>query len=170
MSRRACCLPFAHLLRPQLLPAKLTDAARRGDKDALRGLIAAKTDVNEPDGDGTTALHWAAYNDDGDVAELLIRAGASVHAVTRNGALTPLLVASANGSAVVVQKLLAAGAKSDVRSADGATPLMLAAASGSADAVQLLLDNGAERNAIDTARGQTALMFAAAVESNGSHS
>ena len=35
-------------------------------------------------------------------------------AVTRNGALTPLLVASANGSAVVVQKLLAAGAKSDV--------------------------------------------------------
>ena len=154
----AICLTFAM----SAAASELTDAARRGDKDALRGLIASKADVNEPDGDGTTALHWAAYNDNGDVAELLIRAGASVHAVTRNGALTPLLVASANGSTVVVEKLLAAGAKSDVRSTDGATPLMLAAASGSADAVKLLVDNGAELNATDTARGQTALMFAAA--------
>jgi ankyrin repeat protein len=125
-------------------------------------LLAAKADVNEPEGDGTTALHWAGSNDDGEAAELLIRAGASVDAVTRNGALTPLMVAAANGSAAVIEKLLAAGAKAEVRSTDGATPLMLAAASGSVEAVRSLIEHGADVNAKDGARGQTPLMFAAA--------
>ena len=47
----------------------LADAVRRGDTDAVRRLVAAKADVNEPQGDGTTALHWAAYNDDVEAAE-----------------------------------------------------------------------------------------------------
>jgi uncharacterized protein len=38
----------------------IADAVRRGDADAVRRLVAANADVNEPQGDGTTALHWAA--------------------------------------------------------------------------------------------------------------
>src|SRR5215210_5257775 len=53
----------------------LVDAAKHADKDALRTLISKKVDVNTSEPDGTTALHWAAYRDDVDSAELLIRAG-----------------------------------------------------------------------------------------------
>ena len=146
------------------MASDLADAVRRGDTDAVRRLIAAKADVNEPQGDGTTALHWAAYNDDVEAAEVLIRAGARVEATTRNGALTPLLLAATNGSAGVVKALLDAGANPNARSADGATALMTAAASGSVEAVRFLLGKGADVNAADTARGQTALMFAAAAD------
>src|SRR5688572_7256848 len=89
---------------------ELADAARANDTAALRRLLAAKVDVNEPGGDGTTALHWAAYNGAAETARLLIDAGADVGALTRNGALTPLMLAATNGSAPVVELLLAARA------------------------------------------------------------
>jgi len=140
----------------------LADAVMRGEKDTVRTLLKQKVDVNAPQGDGSTALHWAAYRDDLDTAKLLVAAGADVKAKTRVGDLTPLLVAAKNGSAVMIQLLL--DAKSDVNYANdnGTTTLMLAASSGSADAVKLLLDRGANVNAKDITNGQTALMFAAA--------
>ena len=45
---------------------------------AVRALIARRTDVNASSGDGATALHWAAYNDDRAMVELLLAAGARV--------------------------------------------------------------------------------------------
>jgi ankyrin repeat protein len=141
---------------------ELADAARANDRAAVQRLLAGNVNVNEPGGDGSTALHWAAYNDDGETAKLLIAAGAFVDPLTRNGALTPLMIATTNGSASVVEALLAAGANPNARTVDGATPLMTAAASGSAQAVKLLLDRGADLDAKDEAQGQTALMFAAA--------
>jgi ankyrin repeat protein len=40
------------------------DAAQRKDTPALRALVSKKINVNTPQADGTTALHWAAhYND-----------------------------------------------------------------------------------------------------------
>jgi ankyrin repeat protein len=110
--------------------SELANAARANDRAAVRRLLDAKANVNEPGGDGSTALHWAAYNDDAETAKLLIAAGADVHVLTRNGALTPLMIAATNGSAPVVQALLAAGANPNARATDGATPLMTAAASG----------------------------------------
>src|SRR5512132_644194 len=67
----------------------LIEAAKNGDRAALRVLIEQKVDVNAADADGTTALHWSAYRDDLESVELLVRAGANVNAANDLGA-TPL--------------------------------------------------------------------------------
>src|ERR1700736_4538957 len=79
----------------------LVDAARNGDKAALRALLQKKVDVNATEADGATALHWASYRDDVESADLLLRAGANVNAANDLGA-TPLWAASQNGSAAMV--------------------------------------------------------------------
>ena len=141
---------------------RLADAAQQGDTEAIRTLLKQKADVNVAHGDGMTALHWAAFNDDVEAATLLLSAGASPKATTRIGAITPLLMACKNGNPAMVKALLDAGADLRVTTADGATPLMTAAISGNADTVALLLQHGADVNATEAAHQQTALMFAAA--------
>jgi ankyrin repeat protein len=140
----------------------LADAAQRGDRDAVRTLLKQKADVNAAQGDGMTALHWAAVQSDAEMAQALIDAGAEVKAATRVGAVTPLALACTNGNAVIVEALLKAGANVNSAETDGATVLMNAAASGSIDALKALLAHGADVNARERAHGQTALMFAAA--------
>ncbi|HZM59111.1 MAG TPA: ankyrin repeat domain-containing protein, partial [Vicinamibacterales bacterium] len=61
----------------------VADAAMQGNREAVRAAIARKADVNVPQIDGTTALHWAAERDDLDMADLLIRAGARLTVKTR---------------------------------------------------------------------------------------
>ncbi len=143
--------------------SRVADAAMNGDREAVRTLVAAKADVQAPQGDGMTALHWAVYRDDLKLTQLLLDAGADVKAATRNGAVTPLFLACENGSANVISALLAAGADANSTNANGTTALMIAAASGSVDAAKVLLDKGAKIDAKESASGQTALIFAAAL-------
>src|SRR5690242_21873295 len=89
--------------------SELADAAAKGDRASVRSLIQRKVDVNAPQVDGTTALHWAARADDLDLAEILISAGAKVSIANREG-VTALQLAAINGSAAMLQKLLKAGA------------------------------------------------------------
>ena len=142
----------------------LPDAAQQGDKAAVRSLLKQHADVNAAQGDGTTALHWAAFRDDLEMAQLLLQAGADVKAATREGAITPLFMACTNGSAPMIEALLNGGAAPNSTKSNGTTPLMTAAASGSAAAVKVLLDHGANVNAKEDAHGQTAVMFAAALD------
>lgn len=143
--------------------APLADAAMRGDLDAVREILGRQADVNVAQGDGTTALHWAAYRDDVEMARLLVEAGADVTVKTRLGDLTPLFMAAKNGTAEMIELLAEAGAEIHSTNANGTTPLMLAAASGKTDAVQVLLDRGADVNAKDVTNEQNAVMFAASL-------
>ena len=58
--------------------SEVADAAMKRNSDAVRALLQRKADVNAPQIDGTTALHWAVRVDDLEMADLLIRAGANV--------------------------------------------------------------------------------------------
>jgi ankyrin repeat protein len=119
-------------------------------------------DVNSAEGDGMTALHWAAMKGDVPLAEMLLYAGANVKATTRLGAYTPMLLAAKAGDPQMIAALAKAGAEVDATTATGVTPVMLAAASGNAEAVRVLVERGADVNARERAQQQTALMFAAA--------
>ncbi len=141
----------------------VADAAMRGDRETVRGLLQKGADVNAARGDGMTALHWAAEFGDADMTEMLIYAGANAKAVTRIGLYTPLHIASRGGYAAVAEKLIKAGANVNAKTTNsGASPLHMAAASGNAELVALLLDHGADVNALETESGQTPLIFAAA--------
>ena len=142
--------------------APVADAVMNRDAEAVRTLVKNGADVNAAQGDGMTALHWAARNGDVELTRLLLFAGANVKASTRLGGYTPLLLAAQQGRAAVIAALITAGADVKASNALGTTPLMLAAASGDAQAVTMLVENGAEIEAREKTFGQTPLMFAAA--------
>ncbi len=138
----------------------LADAAMRRDEDAVRALLAEGADVNEPQADGSTALHWAVNSDDQDLARLLIDAGANPTAANRAGA-SPMLLATINGNAGIIALLLDAGVDPNrPLSEHGDTALMMAARTGVAEAVTLLLERGGDINVAESWGGTTALMWA----------
>jgi ankyrin repeat protein len=161
------CLCGPHVAGAQALAlppaaAQVAAAAQRSDEDAVRRLVTAGADVNEAQKDGMTALHWAAFNGDEDVARLVLQAGGRVGATTRLEGVSPLQLAAVGGRTSIVQLLLEAGAPPDAPNSLGVTPLMQAASAGSVEVVRLLLDRGADPNVAESARRQTPLMFAAA--------
>jgi ankyrin repeat protein len=149
------------LAAAQTATPSIADAAMKRDLTAVRSLIQRRADVNAPQADGATALHWAAYYDDVQIADVLIAAGAKVAAANREGA-TPLALACLNGSARMIETLVKAGADPNESGPNGETALMLASRTGTLDAMRALLDRGADVNARESLRGTTALMWAAA--------
>ena len=138
---------------------RVVEAAKKADVATVRALLKQGTDVKARAGDGATALHWAAYRDAQEMAELLIRAGAPVNAVNDLG-VTPVWVASSNRNTSVMTTLLKAGADPNLAPRTGGTPLMVAARMGNVEAVKLLLSHGANVDVKEGAEGQTALMWA----------
>lgn len=138
----------------------LVVAARDGDLDTVRTLIAKHVNVNETARDGSTALLWAVYQSNVPMARSLLGAGANFTTANHYG-VTPLLQASRTGDAPMIAELMKAGA--DVKRAvhpEGETPLMAAARTGKMDAVELLLEAGSDVNAADSYQNETALMRA----------
>lgn len=143
-------------------PATVPDAARVGDREAVRTLLKQGADVNHAQGDGVTALHWAARRGDVEIAQMLLAAGGNVQATTRSGRYTPLHLAAERASAPLVAALIKAGADVNVATSTGATPLMFASGTGDVATMTALLDAHASANAAETFRGQTPLIWAAA--------
>lgn len=134
----------------------------KGDLAAVRTLLASsKATVNVAQGDGMTALHWAADHGDVPMTQMLLKAGAKYTAVTRLGGYTPLHVAAQNGRAGVLRALLAAGADPNVTTIGGSTALHYAAEAANPEAVTVLLEHKADPNAREREWGQTPLMYAA---------
>src|SRR6476619_6733230 len=102
-------------------PATVADAAQLGNRDAVTALLKQAADVNAAQGDGMTALHWAAMKNDAELVQTLLYAGANVRAATRIGAYIPLLLAARNGSAAAIVPLLKAGAEVNAATANGTT-------------------------------------------------
>ena len=141
----------------------VADAAMRGDHGSVRALLQQGADVNAAQGDGMTALHWAADRGDLEMARMLVYAGAGLEAVTRMAEYTPLHLASRAGHGAVVRALLEAGSDPAAPTGSGgATPLHLAAAAGDAEAVAALIEHGADVDAREQRAEQTPLIFAAA--------
>ena len=153
------------LIAAAALAASLPEAAQRMDRASIQAQLKQKADPNTAQPDGTTALHWAAHQDDLETAKLLITAGANAKAVNKFGE-TPLSLACTNGSGPMVEMLLHAGADANGTRTGGETMLMVASRTGKVEAIRALLAAGANVNAKESRSGQTALMWAAA-EGNG---
>jgi uncharacterized protein len=139
---------------------RLIEAAKSGDVNQVRGLLAQHVPTTAVDADGSTALHGAVRSDNVEIVDLLIANGADVKAATRYR-ITPLSIACGNGDATIIERLLKAGADVNSTSEEGQTALMTAALTGKVDAVKVLLTHGAKVNVQEPVRGQTALMWAA---------
>ena len=143
-------------------PAKptLLDAAESGDRATALKLLSEKADPNTLGADGTTAIMFAAHNDDLPLVQALIKAGANVKLQNQFGT-SAITEAAIIGSAPIIDALIKAGADANFKNPNGETPLMEAARSGKIDAAKRLLDAGADVNAKENWGGQSAIMWAA---------
>jgi len=136
----------------------VANAIERGDVAAARALVQKGADVNAPQSDGATALHWAVYRDSVEAVDMLMRAGAK-SAANREG-MTPLAMAALYGDPRIVDRLLKGGADAKALGPNGESMVMFAARNGNPDVIRLLVEAGANVNAREPLRGTTALMWA----------
>lgn len=125
------------------------EAAKAGDTAQVKSILKDTPGaMTQPDSNGITALHHAAFKGRLDVVKLLIGAGADVNAEDNSGG-TPLHAAVIGGHADVAGFLIASGANIEAKEADGWTPLYTAAYTGRKELVMLLLAKGADPLAKD---------------------
>jgi hypothetical protein len=125
----ACAVVLAGCGREPDTP--LIRAARNGDVEVLRALLAAGAD---PDLADTTGNHWtplmhAIHKDHAGATRLLLDAGADANH-RGDGGVTPLIMAAAYGNVDIVNLLLAHGADPAARARGGITALSNAAGGG----------------------------------------
>ena len=157
----ACAIPVLVAAASFAPATPAADAAMRGDLAALKALVLQGANVNTPQGDGMTALHWAADRGDLAMVNLLLQSKAGVKAVTRVGTYTALHIAAKGGHGDVIAALLKAGADANALTETGAAALHFASGAGTTDGVAALLDKGADPNMREREWGQTPLVFAA---------
>src|SRR3989344_366897 len=118
-----------HSAAPGSNEAKLIKAASDRDLQVAQELLEAEVDVNVIDeSNGFTPLHWAAFNGDEKMAQLLLKKEANVNAVDVDG-FTPLHRVARMGNEKMAQLLLKAGADVNAVDLDGMTALKIAQAS-----------------------------------------
>jgi len=145
---------------PRQAQSGLVFAAQRGDMTEVTRLIQGGQDVNQVDPQSMrTALHWAAKNNNMELMDALLAAGAMIEATDRTGR-SALALAAESGSLDAIRRLIEAHADVNARDQLSGTPILWAAGLGSADAVQALLDAGADPNIAD-GNGMTPLIWAA---------
>jgi ankyrin repeat protein len=120
-------------------------AVRERNVDAVRSILLRdplQASAVEPDSCGNQSLHMVGR---GEIAELLIKAGADVNARGDDG-MMPLHTAAKEGCSDVVRVLIANGAKLNETHEFGLTPLVYAVCAASPEGVEttrILLEAGA---------------------------
>ncbi len=167
----AVLLPMARAQKTEEKPAvparekvqeatqSLHKAAKDGDLERVKSLIAQGADVNAQDEKGWTPLHAAAGNGHEAVVEILIEQGADIKARNNKGS-TPLHAAAWPGHKAVVKVLLEHNATVNAQDKKGATPLYHAAWEGHKDVVEILLEQGADVNMNRVGESWTPLLHA----------
>ncbi|HIF38126.1 MAG TPA: hypothetical protein EYQ69_02615 [Gemmatimonadetes bacterium] len=140
--------------------APVADAAQNNDLITVRELLRQGADPNAAQTDGLTALHWSALNNEVEIVEILLFAGASPTSTSRLGGYTPLHMASRAGHSKIVKKLLEGGADPNRYTSTGVTAMHFAAESNSGELINILAGGGGDVNALDAYSNRTPLMFA----------
>lgn len=153
-----------------ILTTALRVAARNGQVEMIKILIANNANINACGVLGKTPLMHAVIGNHKNVVDLLLQANANVNLNLTNCSShdkklglalgdTPLEVAIKLGHIDIVQSLLAHHLNINDVAGSGYNALQLAAKFGQAEIVKLLLQHGADINA-RTSMGATALLFA----------
>lgn len=153
-------------------------AVTSGHRETAQLLLDHKAKINDEDHNDYTVLSLAAMGSDVEMARLLLDRGANVNMRGTKYKGTALMQATQGwlksgaqnadgrkyeGSAEIVELLLARGADVNLADADGGTALMCAASSGLTQIVRLLLARGADVSAKHKS-GKTALQWAEAAK------
>ena len=112
-------------------------AARYDDSNVVAGMLRDGVPVDCCDGDGQTALLWAALYNSVHVANLLLKNGANVNSQTRGGT-TPLIAAARRNHAEVIEVLLHHGADLSIEAEGGRTALDAARIYNRQETIRLL--------------------------------
>ncbi|MFL2856649.1 MAG: ankyrin repeat domain-containing protein [Pseudohongiellaceae bacterium] len=139
----------------------LIEATKNQNADEVERLLAQGVNINEPQGDGATALHWAIYRNDERITGLLLGQGANPNTSDDHG-VSPLSLAALNANPLLVDLLIDKGADVNAARSSGETSLMIASHVGNTAVMELLLSAGANPNATENNKRHTALMMAVA--------
>ena len=142
----------------------LMTAVSGDSTELVEFLLQQNADPNVDVDDGYTCLLTAIESDNDQsiaVVQLLLAAGAGIHAIGTNG-WTPLHMAAARGHVKKCRLLIDAGANVNKRKEIDAseTPLMEAAFSGQPETTKLLLEFGADPSMRDTIDNRTPIQIA----------
>jgi uncharacterized protein len=166
--------------------AILMTAARTGNGEVVRMLIARGTDANARESSlGETALMWAAAENHPDAVRALIEHGADpntrsnkleypkdrfglegVTTILPHGSWTALMYAGRQGSLEAARTLAEMGADLNLTDPDGTTALEFAILNGHFDTAAVLVEKGADPNIADST-GMAALYAAADMSTLG---
>ena len=126
----------------------LSVAAKSGNVQEVKRLLANGANVNGRDNSRSTPLHYAAGAGEKALVELLIAKGADIHAKGQDS-VTPLYLAAKFNRPEVAELLIARGADVNAKTTRGFTPLTIAATEGNKAVAKVLLAHGADANAKD---------------------
>lgn len=140
-------------------------AARAGNLEYVNWILGQGADLSKTDNNGYTALSLAVTYGRFDCVQSLLDAGCPKQVNISNiDGQTPVMLAvrCKKDNVLCLQKLLKAGADTEMKDSFGYTALAHAADCGNVNCVQTLLEAGGNKNVnVSDAFGQTPLMLAA---------